>query len=57
MRYNRGERIFEVEILNPKGVERGVTALEINGSPSQDGKIPYEHPSYGKIVTVRVRLG
>ncbi len=57
MRYRRGERIFEIEILNPNNLESGTVSLEINGSPHPDKKVAFEDPTYREIVAVRVILG
>jgi cyclic beta-1,2-glucan synthetase len=57
LRYRRGERVFEIEILNPEGVERGVTSLQVDGKELHDRKIPIEDPAYGSVVAVRVTLG
>jgi hypothetical protein len=49
--------VFEIEILNPEGVERGVTSLQVDGKELHDRKIPIEDPAYGSVVAVRVTLG
>jgi len=55
--YRRAERTFTIEILNSEGVERGVRSIEVNGTIRTDGMVPYEDPSYGDEVAVRVTLG
>lgn len=55
--YRRAERTFKIEILNNDGVERGVRSIEINGTRRDDATIPYEDPSYGDEIAVRVTLG
>jgi cyclic beta-1,2-glucan synthetase len=55
--YRKGERSFVVEISNPEKHERGVRSVEINGAPVSTHQIPYEDPSYGNEVKIRVTLG
>ncbi len=55
--YRKGERSFVVEISNPEKHERGVRSVEINGAPVSAHQIPYEDPSYGNEVRIRVTLG
>ncbi len=55
--YRRGERTFKIQIVNDEGVERGVRSVEVNGVVSTDRVIPYEAPSYGDEIVVRVILG
>jgi cyclic beta-1,2-glucan synthetase len=57
LRYRRGERTYEIEILNPEGVEHGVKSLRVNGHEQSDKKVALEDPSYGAVVTVQVTLG
>jgi cyclic beta-1,2-glucan synthetase len=55
--YRRGERTFKIQIVNDEQVERGVRAIEVNGRVIPDRMIPYEDPSYGDEIVVRVVLG
>jgi cyclic beta-1,2-glucan synthetase len=57
IRYRRGERTFEVEILNPDGLEHGVTSLQVDGKEQADRKVALEDPAYGSVVMIRVTLG
>jgi cellobiose phosphorylase len=57
MRYRRGDKVFEIEILNREGVERGVTSLQVDGKEVHERKIPIEDPAYGSVVHIRVTLG
>lgn len=55
--YRRGQRTFEIEIINTAGVERGVSSIEIDGKASPNKVVPYEDPSYHERIAVRVVLG
>ncbi len=57
MRYRHRDRTFDIEILNPNGVERGIASVEVNGAAHPDTKVPFEDPTYGERVAVRVVLG
>ncbi len=54
--YRHQSRTFTIEILNPNGAQRGVQSLEVNGAVKADKVVPYEDPSYGETVAVRVVL-
>jgi cellobiose phosphorylase len=54
--YRHQSRTFAIEILNPNGSERGVSSLEVNGVVKTDLTIPYEDPSYGDTVAIKVVL-
>ena len=40
MRYRHGEAVYEIQVENPEGFERGVSRLEIDGQHVPDGVIP-----------------
>ena len=55
LRYRRGEAIYEIQVENPDGCERGVLWVELDGRRLQDGVVPLEH---GLIQhQIRVRMG
>ena len=54
--YRRGGRSFIVAIGNKSGVESGVQHITINGKIADDGKVPFEDPTYGESVQVVVSL-
>ena len=55
LRYRRGEAIYEIQVENPDGCERGVLWVELDGRRLQDGVVPLEH---GLIQhRIRVRMG
>ena len=45
-----------IEVINEVHIEHGVSALAINGKIATGREIPYEDPSYGATVSVRVTL-
>lgn len=40
MRYRHGEAIYEIQVENPEGCERGVSRVEMDGQHVPDGVIP-----------------
>jgi cyclic beta-1,2-glucan synthetase len=56
IKYRRGERTFVIEVTNPGRVQRGVATIEIEGREIQDGRIPFEDPTYRNVVHVTVLL-
>jgi cyclic beta-1,2-glucan synthetase len=54
--YRRNNKTFVIEVINEGGVEHGVSSISINGKASATRDIPYEDPTYGAIVSVRVIL-
>ena len=40
MRYRHGEAIYEIQVDNPEGCERGVSRVEMDGQHVPDGVIP-----------------
>ena len=39
-RYDRGTALFEIEVLNPGKVSRGVVSVEMDGRTLEDGIVP-----------------
>ena len=42
MRYRHGETMYEIQVENPEGCERGVAWVEMDGQRVRDGVIPLE---------------
>jgi cyclic beta-1,2-glucan synthetase len=42
LRYRHGEAIYEIQIENPEGCERGVSWVEMDGQRMRDGVIPLD---------------
>jgi cyclic beta-1,2-glucan synthetase len=42
LRYRHGEAIYEIQVSNPEGLERGVARVELDGQYLKDGLIPLE---------------
>jgi cellobiose phosphorylase len=53
--YRRGNSVYQVSILNPQGVERGVKSVSIDGSVVSDGKVIFTQD--GKTHQITVTLG
>jgi cyclic beta-1,2-glucan synthetase len=41
-RYDRGTALYEIEVLNPDNVNRGVFSVEMDGQTLEDGLVPLE---------------
>jgi cyclic beta-1,2-glucan synthetase len=54
--YRRNNKTFVIEVINEGRIEHGVSAITINGKVVISREIPYEDPSYGATVSVRVTL-
>ena len=54
--YRRNNKTFVIEVINEGHIEHGVSAIAINGKIATGREIPYEDPSYGATVSVRVTL-
>jgi cyclic beta-1,2-glucan synthetase len=54
--YRRNNKTFVIEVINEVHIEHGVSAIAINGKIATGREIPYEDPSYGATVSVRVTL-
>jgi cyclic beta-1,2-glucan synthetase len=42
LRYRHGEAIYEIQVENPEGLERGVSWVEMDGQRLRDGLIPLD---------------
>jgi cyclic beta-1,2-glucan synthetase len=42
LRYRHGEAIYEIQVENPEGCERGVSWVEMDGRRMRDGVIPLD---------------
>jgi len=42
LRYRHGEAIYEIQVENPEGFERGVSWVEMDGQHMRDGVIPLD---------------
>jgi cyclic beta-1,2-glucan synthetase len=42
LRYRHGEAIYEIQVENPEGCERGVSWVEMDGQRMRDGVIPLD---------------
>jgi cyclic beta-1,2-glucan synthetase len=42
LRYRHGEAIYEIQVENPEGCERGVSWVEMDGQRMRDGMIPLD---------------
>jgi cyclic beta-1,2-glucan synthetase len=42
LRYRHGEAIYEIQVANPEGCERGVSWVEMDGQRMRDGVIPLD---------------
>ena len=54
MRYRHGESIYEIQVENPEGFERGVSWLEMDGQRLSDGVIPLERGFVKHRILVRL---
>jgi cyclic beta-1,2-glucan synthetase len=41
-RYDRGTALYEIEVLNPDRVNRGVISVDMDGRTMEDGVVPLE---------------
>jgi cyclic beta-1,2-glucan synthetase len=57
LRYRHGEAIYEIEVENPDGCERGVKWVEIDGQQLSDGKILLHRDLTKHRVKVRMGAG
>jgi cellobiose phosphorylase len=54
LRYRRGEAVYEIQVENPEGRERGVAWVEMDGSRLPDGAIPLERISASHKILVHM---
>jgi len=54
LRYRHGESIYEIQVENPEGFERGVSWLEMDGQRLPDGVIPLERGFIKHRILVRL---
>jgi cyclic beta-1,2-glucan synthetase len=54
LRYRHGESIYEIQVENPEGFERGVSWLEMDGQSLPDGVIPLERGFVKHRILVRL---
>ncbi|HEX8463640.1 MAG TPA: glucoamylase family protein [Abditibacterium sp.] len=55
LRYKHGKATYEIEVLNPTGVERGVASIEVDGKVIRTTEIPLVDD--GAVHRVRVTMG
>ncbi len=58
MKYRHGATIYEIEVRNPDGLERGVAKIEVDGKPIRTSEIPLKDDgvTHQVIVTMGVKL-
>jgi cyclic beta-1,2-glucan synthetase len=56
VRYDRGTALYDIEVVNPERVERGVVSVEINGRLLKDGIIPLSPDRPGEEATVKHKV-
>jgi cyclic beta-1,2-glucan synthetase len=54
LRYRHGEAIYEIQVENPEGCERGVSRVEIDGQHMPDGVIPLHRDLVKHRILVRM---
>ena len=54
MRYRHGEAIYDIEVENPDGCERGVIRVEMDGRLMPDGVIPLHRDLVKHRILVRM---
>jgi cyclic beta-1,2-glucan synthetase len=54
LRYRHGEAIYEVQVENPEGYERGVSWVEMDGQRMRDGVIPLDRSLVKHRILVRM---
>jgi cyclic beta-1,2-glucan synthetase len=54
LRYRHGETIYEIQVENPEGCERGVSWVEMDGQRLRDGVIPLERGLVKHRILVRM---
>ena len=54
MRYRHGEAIYEIQVENPEGCERGVSRVEMDGQHVPDGVIPLHRDLVKHRILVRM---
>jgi cyclic beta-1,2-glucan synthetase len=54
LRYRHGEAIYEIQVENPEGCERGVSWVEMDGQRLRDGVIPLERNLVKHRILVRM---
>jgi len=58
LKYRRGQIEFEIQVLNPDGVQSGVKSVIVDGNPIPDHRIPLSgYSSQTRKVRVVVRMG
>jgi cyclic beta-1,2-glucan synthetase len=55
LRYQHGRAVYEIQVENPEGVQRGVAWVEMDGRRLESKVIPLERASVKH--RIRVRLG
>jgi cyclic beta-1,2-glucan synthetase len=56
LRYRHGESIYEIQVENPEGFQRGVSWLEMDGQRLPDGVIQLERGLVKHRVLVRMGM-
>jgi cyclic beta-1,2-glucan synthetase len=54
LRYRHGEAIYEIQVENPEGCERGVSWVEMDGQRMRDGVIPLDRGLVKHRILVRM---
>jgi cyclic beta-1,2-glucan synthetase len=54
MRYRHGEAVYEIQVENPEGCERGVSRVEMDGRHVPDGVIPLHRDLVKHRILVRM---
>jgi cyclic beta-1,2-glucan synthetase len=54
VRYRHGEAIYDIQVENPEGMERGVSWVEIDGRRARDGVIPLDRGLVKHGIVVRM---
>ena len=54
LRYRRGEAVYEIQVENPEGCERGVSWVEMDGQRMRDGVIPLDRTLVKHRILVRM---
>jgi cyclic beta-1,2-glucan synthetase len=54
MRYRHGEAVYEIQVENPMGCQRGVSWVEMDGRRLTDGVIPLERALVKHRILVRM---